>query len=191
MDALTAILERRTFPPVKLGEPGPDPEQLELLLRAAAAAPDHGLLRPFRLIVVEGEGRDRLGELFAQALAAERPETPPAELAKQRSNPTRVPLVLLVVLRSQPQHPKIPEIEQIASAAAATQNVLLAARALGFEAKWATGFPTTSQEVARGLGLAAHERLFAVLYIGAARAPHEGTPRPQPWEIATKWPDSA
>lgn len=188
MDALTAILERRTFPPVKLGEPGPDAEQLELLLRAAAAAPDHGLLRPFRLIVVEGEGRHRLGELFAQALAAERPDAPPAELDKQRNNPMRVPLVLLVVLRSQPQHPKIPEIEQIASAAAATQNVLLAARALGFEAKWATGFPTTSQQVAHGLRLAPNERLFAVLYIGTARAPHAGVPRPQPWEIAAKWP---
>jgi nitroreductase len=191
LDALTAILERRTFPPVKLGEPGPDPQQLDLLLRAAAAAPDHGLLRPFRLIVVEGEGRQRLGELFAAALAAERPETPAADLEKQRSNPARVPLVLLVVLKTRPDHPKIPEIEQIASAAAATQNLLLAARALGFEAKWATGFPASSPRVARGLGLTAGERLFAILYIGTARAPHEGAPRPEPSEIASRWPETA
>ncbi|GBD44132.1 Putative NAD(P)H nitroreductase YdjA [bacterium HR40] len=188
MDALDAILGRRTYPPVKLGEPGPDTAALELLIRAAAAAPDHGLLRPFRLILVEGEGRRQLGELFARALAEERPETSQAELEKQRTHPLRVPLVLLVVLCLRPRHPKIPEIEQIASAAAATQNLLLAARALGFEAKWATGFPTESPMVAAGLGLGPNERLLAILYIGTPRVPHEGPPRPRPWEICSRWP---
>lgn len=188
MDALEAILGRRTWPPAKLGEPGPDASQLELLLAAAAAAPDHGLLRPFRVVVVRGEGRVRLGELFAEAVRTERPEAPESEVVKQRAAPLRAPLLLLVVLRRRPDHPRIPEIEQIAAAAAATQNMLLAARALGFEGKWATGFPAASRRVAAGLGLAPDERLIGILYIGTPRAPHAGPPRPEPWEVGSEWP---
>lgn len=188
MDAIEVILGRRTWPPAKLGEPGPDAAALELLLRAAAAAPDHGLLRPFRLLVVEGEGRARLGALIAEALGSERPDTSPDELERQRTAPLRAPLLILVVLRLQPAHPKIPEIEQIASAAAAAQNVLLAARALGFEGKWATGFPAASRHFARALGLAANERLLGILYIGTPRGSHAGPPRPEPAEIASPWP---
>ena len=32
----------------------PDPEHLELILKAAERAPDHGRLKPWRLIVLEG-----------------------------------------------------------------------------------------------------------------------------------------
>ncbi len=188
MDALTAILGRHTTPPVKMGEPGPDATALHRLLEAAAAAPDHGRLRPLRFLIVQGEGRAALGALFAEALAEEMPELPPAELEKQRGNPTRVPLVLVAVLRLQPDHPKIPESEQIAAAAAGVQNLLVAAHALGFASKWATGRPAASPGVRRRLGLARNERILGILYIGSERITHRTGGRPAPEEMGQPWP---
>src|SRR3954447_19169722 len=65
MDVLEAIFTRRTIPPVKMGPPGPDEVQIRHILEAGCAAPDHGMLRPWRFLVVQGEGRRKLGELFA------------------------------------------------------------------------------------------------------------------------------
>ena len=170
MDALEALLGRRTVPPARMTGPGPDAAALERMFAAAAAAPDHGRLRPWRFFVVEGEARRALGELFARGLAEDRPDLDPAELARQREAPLRAPVIVLAVAVLDPDHPKIPEIEQIAAAAAAVQNLLLAAHALGFAGKWATGRPAYSEGVRRGLGLGPNERILGILYLGTPMA---------------------
>ena len=58
MDTLTALTTRVSAP--RLEAPGPSDEQLDMLLRAAIRAPDHGLLRPWRFIVLQGRQRERL-----------------------------------------------------------------------------------------------------------------------------------
>ena len=62
------IATRQTVLPKRLIDPGPTAEQLEELWSLAAAAPDHGLLTPWRFIVVPAAQRHRLAEVFAQAL---------------------------------------------------------------------------------------------------------------------------
>jgi nitroreductase len=59
------IGSRQTVLPKRLVEPGPTAGQLEALLSLAAAAPDHGLLTPWRFIVVPAAQRHRLAEVFA------------------------------------------------------------------------------------------------------------------------------
>ncbi len=110
MEAFEALLGRRTVPPARMTGPGPDEATLSRLLAAAAAAPDHGRLRPWRFLIVEGEARRALGELFARALAAEHPDLDPAELARQREAPLRAPLIVVAVAVLDPHHPKIPGI---------------------------------------------------------------------------------
>src|SRR5919202_4729212 len=100
MDALEAILTRSSVPPVKMGLPGPDEAQLRRILEAGAAAPDHGKLRPWRFLVVRGTARERLGEVFANAVLAKGGEQ--AEVEKQRSVPTRAPVVVVVVAKVRP-----------------------------------------------------------------------------------------
>jgi nitroreductase len=188
MQALEAILTRVTVPPVKMGEPGPDDAALGRMLEAAAAAPDHGKLRPWRFLVVRGEGRARLGELFAEALLRERPATSAAEIEKQRTAPKRAPLIIVAIARIDPDHPKIPAWEQQASAACAVHNLLLAAHAMGFAGKWATGGNAASPIVRDGLGLAATEGITGLLYIGTAVEAQPTPPRPSPDMIAQPWP---
>lgn len=188
MRALEAILSRVTVPPAKMGEPGPDDATLGRMLEAAAAAPDHGRLRPWRFLLVRGEGRAALGDLFSRGLETLRPETSAAELEKQRTAPLRAPLIVVAIARLDPDHPKIPVWEQEASAACAVHNLLLAAHALGFAAKWATGGNAASPVVRSGLGLAANERITGLLYIGSALDKPPLPERPAPELIARAWP---
>ena len=66
MDALTLLQERNSAP--KLTEPGPSADQINTLIRAALRAPDHARLRPWRFLLIEGQARHDLGDVFARAL---------------------------------------------------------------------------------------------------------------------------
>ena len=181
MEAFEAILGRVTTPPAKMGDPGPDDAALRRMAEAAAAAPDHGKLEPFRFIAVRGAGRERLGGLFAEAAKLELDHPSEAEVRKQAEAPLRAPLLLVAVAR-------LPPGEQRQSAACAVQNLLLAAHALGFAAKWATGFPAASPHVKAGLGLGPHEEVAAIVYLGTAKARQTPPPRPAPDAILAEWP---
>ena len=61
MQALDLLLNRVSVG--RLLEPAPDAAQRELMFRAALRAPDHGQLRPWRFITVDGEARARLGDV--------------------------------------------------------------------------------------------------------------------------------
>ncbi|MFC7409801.1 nitroreductase family protein, partial [Hydrogenophaga atypica] len=69
----TLIHSRRTTLPKRLCGPGPDGTQRNAILAAAAAAPDHGQLLPWRFIEVPDTQRDRLATAFADALLARDP----------------------------------------------------------------------------------------------------------------------
>ena len=129
MDVSTAILSRTTIPPLKMGGPGPSAADLQEILAAGAAAPDHGRLMPFRFLLVEGEARAALGEVFVQAARAADPDVAEADLEKQRCNVSRATAVVVVITRVHAGQ-KVPEVEQIAAGAAAMQNMLLAAHGM-------------------------------------------------------------
>ena len=57
--AWALIQHRQTILPKRLDEPGPDERQLELILQAAAAAPDHGELLPWRFVLIPAAARAR------------------------------------------------------------------------------------------------------------------------------------
>ena len=105
MQALDLLLNRVSVG--RLLEPAPDAAQRELMFRAALRAPDHGQLRPWRFITVDGEARARLGELFAEAQAQD-PTSKPEALDKARAMPLRAPLLVVVVARIA-EHPKVPQ----------------------------------------------------------------------------------
>lgn len=187
METLQAIVTRRTVPQAAMGEPGPDATQLAQLVAAANAAPDHGVLRPFRLLLVQGEGRAALGRLFAEALLAAEPGTAAAELERQRVGPMRAPLIMVVVLTPVPSA-KVPAVEQLACAAAAAQNVLLAAHAQGLAGKWSTGKNAYDPVVKAGLGLLPNEEIVAFIYLGGIAEAYRPQPRPAaPVQVAL-WP---
>lgn len=110
MNTLEALTTRRS--PLALGPDAPPREVVRQALETALCAPDHGRLRPWRFLLLEGQQREQLGEAMAEALAARDPEAPESLLEKERAKPLRAPLIITVVARLQPDHPKIPADEQ-------------------------------------------------------------------------------
>lgn len=168
MDALTALHNRVSVS--RLTEPAPDQLALDNMFKAAMRAPDHGLLRPWRFLVLQGAARERLGELFAQAALADEPDLPPAKLDKLRSKPLRAPMIIVGIC-SPREHPKVPLLEQQLAAGAAIDNVLIAAHAQDIGAIWRTGPMAMHGTVTRGLGLSAQESILAFLYMGTPDGP--------------------
>mgnify|MGYP006174086527 FL=1 len=163
MQALDALLNRVSVP--RLLDPAPTAEQREVLFAAAMRAPDHGHLQPWRFLTVEGQAREQLGEILAQAALAQDAEAPQAVVDKARNGPLRAPLVVVVIAKLQ-EHVKYPKSEQLLAAGCAAHGILLAAYAQGIGAVWRTGELAYSPQVAEGLGLAEGEEVIAFLYLG-------------------------
>ena len=187
MEALEALLTRQSIAPAFLCEPAPDDAALARMLAAGAAAPDHGKLRPWRFIVIRGQARERLGEVFVEALRRRQPDAPAAAIEQERTRPLRAPLLIAVAAKVDREHAKIPEIEQILSTAAAAQNILLAAHAQGFGAKWLTGANAYDEHVKGALGLTPGDRLIGFIYLGTVDGSPPAVPHADAREHAIEW----
>jgi len=188
MEAMELLHGRVSAVADELGEPAPAGRDLDAILRAGVAAPDHGGLRPWRFVLVRGTARERLGDLFADAARARDPRLDDAAVEKQRSKPLRAPLLIAVAARVDPENPKIPAIEQVLSAGAAAQQMQLAATAQGYGSVWLTGANAHDARVAEALGLDFDDRIVAFLYMGTRLAAAAAPPaRPDPAEFVTEW----
>ncbi|MCK9563425.1 MAG: nitroreductase family protein [Bacteroidales bacterium] len=170
-----------------LRDPAPTGEQRELIQRAALRAADHRRLRPWRFLMIEGEGLAQLGELFANAKRHDNPELSADEEARTRGLPSRAPLVI-VAIASCVEDPKVPEQEQLLSAGAAVQNMLNACHALGFGAIWRTGELARHEVVRRGLGLAGSETLVGFVYVGTPQVVPKEAPVLAVGDFFRPWP---
>ena len=122
--ALLTILQARSHvAPKRLVAPGPDAAQRELLYQAATMAPDHGRLRPWRLIEVPTTRRTDLGAVFVQALLQRDPAALPDQIEAAREKALRAPLVLLAVVSGQESDPPVPVAERLISLGCALQNM--------------------------------------------------------------------
>lgn len=166
-DAVLATLYSRVSVG-ELVEPAPSAAQRDGIFRAALRAPDHGQLRPWRFMLVEGEDRNAIGNIIAEVEESCYSPQSEAQRNKAAGRLLRAPLVLLIVARITP-HPKVPDIEQMLSVGAAVQNMLIAAHALGVGAMWRSGMVTFEPLLAEKLGLAADERLLGFLYLGTPK----------------------
>jgi nitroreductase len=165
MDAIEALHNRVSSP--LLNEPAPTPEQVQIMLKAAIRAPDHKMLKPWRFLIIEGQGRERFGDLLARAAKKKDPQVDEEALTKARNKPLRAPMII-VSIACLSDHPKVPQVEQIITAGAAANNIVTAAFALGLGAYWRTGSPTYDEFVKEGLGLTQNEEIIGFIYLGTA-----------------------
>lgn len=180
MDALTALQTRTAAP--RLAEPAPGPADMEQIMKAALRAPDHGMLRPWRYLIVEGEARNKLGQLFVDCL---QPATPEAR-DKLLNSPLRAPMVIIAVATIKP-HPKVPAIEQVGSMAAAIQNMQVAIHALGFGAAWKTGEVAYDPRIKAALGLQPTDEIVGYLYVGTATLKDRPVPEHEVGKFVEYW----
>src|SRR5574339_855063 len=183
MDVFEAIHNRHSLGNVKQ-EPVPR-ALIEKLLSAAVQAPNHYKVRPWRFVVVTGDGLKKLGDVMAASQQERHPDFPPEAFDKCRALPLRAPVVIAVGV-DKPSEPKVLEIENICAAAAATQNLLLAAYALGLAAKWRTAEWARDVRVKEFLGFEPDQHIIAFVYIGYPAVVTEPPSRPS-FQDRTVW----
>jgi len=181
VSALQAILTRTSA--LKLGEPAPSHAHIEQIIEAGTRAPDHGRLRPWRFIVLEGAVRTKLGDAMAAMLLAKVPDIGTDQLNGERAKALRAPTIIAVAAKI--TRGKIPEIEQVLAAGAAAQNMFLAAQALGYGVMWKTGGAAYDKNVKALLGLAPEDHIVAWLYVGTTVVP--GPMVAAPTEGVVRW----
>jgi len=173
MDVFEAIHNRYSQGKVK---PDPVPRELiEKMLHAAVQAPNHYKVRPWRFVVLTGEGLRKLGDVMAASQEERHPEFPSEAFDKCRALPLRAPVVIAVGV-DKPSEAKVLEIENVCAAAAATQNLLLAATDI-----WAR-----DAKVKEFLGFVADQLIIGFIYLGYPEFASEPVPRSS-FEDRTAW----
>ena len=169
---------RRTVLPKRLAAPGPDPAQLQRILEAAAAAPDHGERVPWRFVIVPEAARATLAEAFAAALRERDAGATGEQLAQAREKAFRAPLLLLAIADMGGHGDEVPPVERLLSAGCAIQNMLLMATALGFGSALTSGKAMGSQPLRSLFSLQPSEQALCFISIGAIASTRRARVRP-------------
>jgi nitroreductase len=182
--AVTLMHTRQNVSPRRLVEPGPSPQQLRAILGAAATAPDHGQLVPWRFVIVPIDQRERLAHVFGLALVDRDPGATPEQIDNARAKAFRAPFLMLAIARltggetasgTMPgrgaEHPDatgadINDAERLVSFGCAIQNMLLAAHAAGFGAGLTSGQALASPRLHDLFGLCNNEQPVCCINIG-------------------------
>ena len=182
------IHTRQTILPKRLAEPGPDAAQTQAILGAAASAPDHHELLPWRFVTVPGDARARLADAFAAALVERDGQATPQQVAQAREKAHRAPLLLLAVVRLRDQDAEIEPHERIVSAGCAIQNMLLMAHALGFGGALTSGKALSSAPLRALFSLSEDEQALCFVNIGSVVKAKPMRARPQAGQYVSVLP---
>lgn len=160
------LARRRSVAVRRMGGPGPSEAELAQILAAALAAPDHGALRPWRVIRCTENGKSRLADLFVAAKQHSKPDATEVELSRERDKALKPPVLLAMLATPKPAKAEITEAEQLAAAGAAMQSILLAAFGLGYGAIILSGSRCADPAVRRAFGLHDGDHLLGFISIG-------------------------
>lgn len=175
----SALMEsRQTVLPKRLFAPGPSNEQRQDILRAAASAPDHGRIVPWRFVEVTQVQRSDLAQAFAAALFERDPQAAPEQLEQAREKAYRAPWLLLAVVDEIRGDAEVDLHERIVSAGCAVQNMLLMATAQGFGSALTSGKALKSVALRRLFGLVPGEHALCFMSIGTVQKSQSPRLRP-------------
>ncbi|HEV7275011.1 MAG TPA: nitroreductase [Devosiaceae bacterium] len=183
---LDYLKNRRSVGIAFLRDPGPTPEQLQDILAIGTRVPDHGKLVPWRLVLFEGDARERAGQRLAGLVQARRPDIDAASLDQERKQFLPAPLTIGVIHSPKPST-KSPELEQLLSGGAVCLNLLNAAFAVGLAASWVTRWFAFDPEAQQLLGARGGERFLGFVHIGTPATIPEDRERPNPQLLVTRW----
>ncbi|GAB3767214.1 nitroreductase family protein [Ramlibacter monticola] len=178
--AAALVHGRRTVLPARLGEPGPGPEQLQRILLAASAAPDHHDLVPWRFVIVPAQARPALADAFEAALRERDPAATPEQFGKAREKAFRSPLLLLAIARLRDEDPEIPANQRLVSAGCAIQNMLLVGTALGYGSSLTSGKALESRALRSLFQVGADEEALCFVSFGTTVGPRRNRVRATP-----------
>lgn len=182
------IRDRRTIKAAAMnGQSIPD-TTIQQLLQLADYAPTHARTEPWRFFVYSGEALKQ----FCQDHARLYWENTPEETRKQQTFDNlaqagdMVSHLVITAMRRTPEA-KIPAMEELAATAAAVQNVLLGAEAMGIAAIWNTGGMALKPAMKDYLKLQADDQVVGFLYLGYSDQPRKEAVRSIPLDEKIVW----
>ena len=184
--AQALIGSRQNVLPKRLVAPGPDAHQLQKLMQAAAAAPDHGELRPWRFVLIPETKRVLLADVFEAALLDRDVQATEEQRESAREKAHRAPLLMLAIARLGPAEPDMPALERMVSLGAALQNLLLLAHAMGFGAGLTSGQAMQSPRLRHLFSLQPGEEAVCFVSVGTVTQRKPMRPRASPHEILSE-----
>ncbi len=189
MNTLDALLTRESVSARFLVEPTPTPEHRRIAYEAAMRAPDHGAIRPWRILEFEGEGLERLSQIYYECAKRAQPDVDPAVWETAKSKALRSPLMLCVVAVTKKNHPKAPLIEQVLAAGCAAQILLTAFHAQGYGAVMVTGARAYQPYMKQALGLEQKDHIIGFIHLGTPLAdrPPSQKVRPKVEDHVIRW----
>lgn len=176
--AAALIQARQTILPKRLTEPGPSAAELQAIVGAAAHAPDHGQLLPWRLVCVPPAQRSALAEVFAASLLERDNAATPEQVAQARDKAYRAPVLLLLVADGLRGDPEIDLHERLLSAGCAVQNLLLMATALGYGSALTSGKALKYTGLHALFGLVEGEHAVCFISLGTVQSRKQARLRP-------------
>lgn len=184
------MASRQTVLPKRLVAPGPDAAELQQLFQAAAAAPDHDLINPWRFLIIPAHKRADLGELFAQALIERDPSASPDQLEQARDKALRAAVLMLLIVDASKGSAEIDMHERVLSAGCAVQNLMLLANAMGYGSGLTSGKALKADSFRSGLGLLPGEEAICFVSLGSVSSRKPFKPRPDVQQFTRVWGDA-
>ena len=180
-DILNFLSNRRSIT-AKMMNPGHiKPEDLKHILNAGLRIPDHGGLKPWKIIVIDGDRRKIFDEEVILKEYKSNNNDATAEMIKMESTRFQRAHTIIAVLSSPVEHPKICEWEQILSAGAMCTTILYAAQSLGYASQWITEWYAYKKNVILALGGdPVKDKVAGFIYIGEKDRDPKERVRPVP-----------
>lgn len=164
--ALTLITSRQNILPKRLAEPGPSAAQVNDMFCAAASAPDHGEVMPWRFVLVPASKRAVLADVFGHALTERDPSATQEQVDQAREKAFRAPFLALAIARLGACEPDIDPLERMVSVGAAIQNFLLCAHSMGFGSSLTSGQAMRSNALRQLFQLTEGEQAVCCINVG-------------------------
>lgn len=188
MDTFDAIAGRRS---IRRFKDTPVPRQMiEQILSAAAQAPSAKNRQPWRFVVLEGQGREKLARLMEEGAAFQRGRGENAGSCEHSARVVRQAPVTIVVFNAAHEHEGLvfdhvtynaPDIQSIGGM---VQTMLLAAEALGLGTLWICDVLYAYPSIREWLGR--KQELVTAVSLGYADEAPSARPRTD-WRELTEW----
>jgi nitroreductase len=185
---LETMKRRRSVAPAYLKAPAPNDQELSEILAIASRVPDHGVLVPWRFVLVrDNQAEELLAKLLSVYASEETDEKARLAMATRlRAWLIGPPIIVFLIWR-----PKItisfPELDQLLCAGAVATTFLHAAYASGYGSIWLTGWPSASEKVRQIFCLETEERILGLFPLGTPIKQPADRARPEIEHLITTW----
>ena len=164
MDAIDALMTRRSYSRGSLLQPAPNREELAQILQTAMTVPDHGNLKPWRFVVIQGQGMKDLEGLLCSIYDGEVENEEYFQRFIQEIINT--PMMICVYSAINPDT-SVSILDQQLAGAAACEHILLAAHAMGFGGIWHT--QETDDALRQMLQMGQEDQVLGIISLGTPK----------------------